>query len=43
MVARVTTRRPILPHKGITYTASSYRQESLNETDQAILAQTRHS
>jgi pyruvate kinase len=42
LIARVTRGGPILPHKGITYAASSYRQESLNETDQAILAHTRH-
>ena len=42
LVARVTRGGPILPHKGITYTASSYRQESLNETDQAILTHARH-
>ena len=40
IVARVVTGGPILPHKGITYTASAYRQESLNEADQAILAHT---
>jgi pyruvate kinase len=42
LVARVTAGGPILPHKGITYTASTYRQESLNETDRAILAHTQH-
>jgi pyruvate kinase len=40
--ARVTAGGSIIPRKGITYTASTYRQESLNETDRAILARTQH-
>lgn len=40
--ARVTTGGAIIPRKGITYAASAYRQESLNETDRAILAHTQH-
>jgi pyruvate kinase len=39
--ARVTQGGVILPRKGITFTASNYRKESLNEKDQAILEQTR--
>ena len=39
--ARVTQGGAISPRKGITYTASTYRQESLSETDRLILAQTR--
>jgi pyruvate kinase len=35
--ARVIMGGAILPRKGITYTASRYRQESLTETDRAIL------
>jgi pyruvate kinase len=35
--ARVITGGAILPRKGITYTDSGYRQESLAETDQAIV------
>ena len=40
--ARVTEGGEISPKKGITYTSSAYRKESLNEKDQEILAQTRH-
>lgn len=40
--AAVTQGGAILPRKGITYAASAYRQESLNEMDQAILAQTHY-
>lgn len=40
LVVRVTTGGEILSRKGITYTASTYRRESLNEMDQAILAHT---
>ena len=40
--ARVTTGGPIIPRKGITYTASTHRQESLSDTDRAILTRTRH-
>jgi pyruvate kinase len=32
---------PISPRKGITYTHSAYRIESISETDRAVLAQTR--
>lgn len=42
MSARVTQGGIIYPRKGITYMASGYRQESLNEADQAIMVQTRH-
>jgi pyruvate kinase len=40
--ARVTTGGPIIPRKGITYTASMHRQESLSDTDRAILTRTQH-
>lgn len=40
MRARVLQGGEIAPRKGITYTASEYRQEALNEQDQAILEQT---
>jgi pyruvate kinase len=40
--ARVIRGGAILPRKGITYTASTYRQESLTEADRAILEGTRH-
>ena len=39
--ARVTQGGAISARKGITYTASTYRQESLSETDRLILLQTR--
>ena len=39
--ARVMQGGSILPRKGITFSASNYRQESLNEKDRAILEQTR--
>lgn len=39
--ARVITGGSIVPRKGITYTASGYRQESLSEMDRTIMAQTR--
>jgi len=39
--ARVITGGPILPRKGITYAASTYRQESLSDTDRAILGDTK--
>lgn len=39
--ARVIQGGTILPRKGITFKASSYRRESLSEKDQAILEQTR--
>jgi pyruvate kinase len=42
MKARVTKGGEISPRKGITYTASEYRKESLNKKDREILAQTRH-
>lgn len=41
MSARVIQGGQIAPRKGITYTSSEYRRESLNEQDQAILEQTR--
>jgi pyruvate kinase len=40
--ARVTTGGTILPRKGITYTASTYRQESLGEMDRAVVRRTQH-
>jgi pyruvate kinase len=39
--ARVIQGGRISPHKGITFTASEYRKEALNEKDQAILEKTR--
>ena len=42
LCARVTTGGAILPRKGITYTASTYRQESLGGMDQAVLRHTQH-
>lgn len=39
--ARVTEGGVILPRKGITYTASAYRHESLSEADRTVLADTR--
>lgn len=42
LCARVTTGGEIVPRKGITFTASTYRHESLDEKDQMILQQTRH-
>ena len=40
--ARVTTGGPIFPRKGITYTGSTHRQESLSDTDRGILTHTQH-
>ena len=40
--ARVLTGGTISARKGITFAASNYRQEELNDKDRAILAQTRH-
>lgn len=40
--ARVTAGGAILSRKGITYTASTYRQESLGEMDRAVLRHTQH-
>jgi pyruvate kinase len=40
--ARVTVGGAISPRKGITYSASTYRQESLTETDRTILTHTQH-
>jgi len=39
--ARVMQGGAILPRKGITFSASNYRQETLNEKDRTILEQTR--
>lgn len=39
--ARVLDGGVFLPRKGITYTASTYRQESLGENDRAVLDSTR--
>jgi pyruvate kinase len=41
MQARVLQGGPISAHKGITYTASDFRSESISAKDQAILEQTR--
>jgi pyruvate kinase len=38
--ARVTLAGPIASHKGITFSASKFRKEALNEKDQAILQYT---
>jgi len=38
--ARVIQGGALAPRKGITYAASTYRQESLNDADRVILAQT---
>jgi len=40
--ARVTVGGAISPRKGITYSASNYRQESLTEMDRTILTRTQH-
>jgi pyruvate kinase len=40
--ARVIQGGGIAPRKGITYTASTYRRESLSAMDQAVLGETRH-
>jgi pyruvate kinase len=40
--ARVIQGGALAPRKGITYASSSYRQESLNDADRTILAETRH-
>jgi pyruvate kinase len=42
LCARVTEGGGILPRKGITYTASTYRHESLGDNDRAVLRSTRH-
>jgi pyruvate kinase len=42
MTATVLAGRQISARKGITYTRSSYRQESLSDRDQKIVSQTRH-
>jgi pyruvate kinase len=39
--ARVSLGGPVAARKGITFTASEFRKEALNEKDQAILRQTR--
>ena len=39
--ARVSLGGPVAAYKGITFTASEFRKEALNEKDQAILSQTR--
>ncbi len=41
VIARVVQGGSLLSHKGITFTASEYRQESLSAKDQAILERTR--
>jgi len=40
--ARVIQGGRIAPRKGITYTASKYRHESLSEMDQTVLGETTH-
>jgi pyruvate kinase len=40
--ARVITGGELSARKGLTFTASDYRQENLGEKDRAILEQTRH-
>jgi pyruvate kinase len=40
LCARVIVGGPIRPRKGITYTSSPYRQESLGDNDQAVLRNT---
>jgi pyruvate kinase len=40
--ARVIVGGSIVPRKGITYTSSSYRKESLSPEDQLIVEETRH-
>ncbi len=42
ILARVLVGGEIRPRKGITYTASAYRHESLSQMDRKILARTRH-
>jgi pyruvate kinase len=42
MRTKVIRGGELVSRKGITYTASEYRQEALNEQDQAILEQTQH-
>jgi pyruvate kinase len=42
LVARVGQGGLIVPRKGITYTASTHRQESFHEADRAIVASTKH-
>lgn len=41
LTARVSQGGEIVARKGITFTASAYRQEALSEKDQAILTRTR--
>jgi pyruvate kinase len=41
MSARVLLGGELSPHKGVTFTDSEYRRETLNEKDQAILSATR--
>jgi pyruvate kinase len=41
VLARVTLGGEIAPNKGITFTASAYRVETLSDKDRAILASTR--
>ncbi|MEW5957264.1 MAG: pyruvate kinase [Chloroflexota bacterium] len=42
LTARVIQGGALVARKGITYTSSKYRQESLSEKDQTIVADTRH-
>jgi pyruvate kinase len=39
--ARITRGGPITPNKGITFSSSQYRQETLGEKDRAVIEQTR--
>ena len=41
LVARVTQAGPVAAHKGITFRACAYRNETLSQKDQAIYEQTR--
>jgi pyruvate kinase len=41
LLARVTQGGAVASRKGVTYTASTYRQESLGEMDRSVLARTR--
>jgi pyruvate kinase len=42
LFARVTQGGEIMPRKWITYTASTYRQECLNDMDRIVLGHTQH-
>jgi pyruvate kinase len=42
LIARVVQGGEIISRKGLTFTSSEYRQESLNDQDQVVLEQTQH-